>query len=329
MPRNGHERREKTKTQGLYDRIADVQNLAMKINGYRASVAKYLKSLDLDIGPDSLVLDAGCGTGLVTLAFQEAGYRPGRIEAVDLSFRSLTVARDEFSQRRHLARRCDTIQSNVLAMPFADDTFDLMLMCGVLEYTPLDAGLGEAARVLKKGAPLVFLPVKPSVVGSVLELLYNFKTHKKADVRAAAAKYFNVVGNYEFPDHRADRVVKNDLFAGKEMSKSPLIIGHRGASAHAPENTLAAFRVALDAGADGVEFDVQLSKDGVPVVIHDDTLERTGLRVGSVSDLTAKKLGKIDVGSWFNKKFPKRVKPEFAKETIPTSGSGFESFERL
>ncbi len=72
-------------------------------------------------------------------------------------------------------------------------------MCGVLEYLPLDDGLREAARVLKKGFPLVLLPVKPSVVGSVLELLYNFKTHKKSEVRFAAEKYFDVVGNYEFP----------------------------------------------------------------------------------------------------------------------------------
>ena len=195
MPKNGHA----TKTQGLYDRIADVQNLAMKINGYRASVAKYLKSLDLTIGPDSLVLDAGCGTGLVTLAFQEAGYRPQRIVAVDLSFNSLAVARDEFKQLRRLVKRADTLQGNVLKMPFADETFDLVLMCGVLEYTPLDTGLAEAARVLKKGAPLVFLPVKPSVVGTVLELLYNFKMHPLAEVRAAAAKHFNIVGNHEFP----------------------------------------------------------------------------------------------------------------------------------
>lgn len=192
MPKNG-------RTQGLYDRIADVQNLAMKLNGYRQSVAKYLRSLKLDIGPDSLVLDAGCGTGLVTLAFQEAGYRPKRIEAVDLSFNSLTVARQEFRARRRLALRTDTIQSNVLRLPFADNTFDLLLMCGVLEYTPLDAGLGEAARVLKKGAPLVFLPVKPSIVGSVLELLYNFRIHPLADVRAAAMRYFNIVGNFQFP----------------------------------------------------------------------------------------------------------------------------------
>jgi len=196
MPKNG---REKTNTQGLYDRIADVQNLAMKINGYRASVAKYLKSLDLDIGPESLVLDAGCGTGLVTLAFQEAGYRPRRLEALDLSFKSLTVARDEVMQRQRLAQRVDVVQGNVLKMPYADAGFDLVLICGVLEYTPLDLGLKEAARVMKKGAPLVLLPVKPSVVGSVLELLYNFKIHPIESVREAAGRYFNIVGNHEFP----------------------------------------------------------------------------------------------------------------------------------
>lgn len=197
MPKDG--RTDKVKTQGLYDRIADVQNLAMKINGYRSSVAKYLRSLSLDIKEDSLVLDAGCGTGLVTLAFQEAGYRPNRIEAVDLSHRSLSVARAEFRQRRRLSQRTDVVQSNVLTLPFADETFDMVLMCGVLEYTPLDDGLREAARVLKHGAPLVFLPVKPSIVGSVLELLYNFKIHPVAKVREAAERYFNIVGNHEFP----------------------------------------------------------------------------------------------------------------------------------
>ncbi len=102
------------------------------------------------------------------------------------------------------------------------------------------------------------------------------------------------------------------------MSELPLIIGHRGASAHAPENTLAAFQMALDAGADGVEFDVQMSKDGVPMVIHDTNLERTGLRCEKVADLTAKELGKISVGSWFNAKFPNKALPQFADETIPT-----------
>jgi len=197
MARNGHP--VKTKTQGLYDRIADVQNLAMKINGYRASVAKYLRSLDLKLDRESMVLDAGCGTGLVTLAFNDAGLRAKRITSLDLSFNSLAVAREEFSQKRRYSRRTDIVQANVLEMPFADETFDLLLMCGVLEYTPLDTGLGEAARVLKPGAPLVFLPVKPSIVGSVLELLYNFKIHPLAKVKNAAARHFNILGNHDFP----------------------------------------------------------------------------------------------------------------------------------
>src|SRR5215212_464583 len=88
--------KKKSKTQDLYDRIADVHNLAMKINGYRDSVAKYLRSLDLDLDSDSLVLDAGCGTGLVTLALYNADYRPQKTFALDLSFNSLAVAKEQF-----------------------------------------------------------------------------------------------------------------------------------------------------------------------------------------------------------------------------------------
>lgn len=98
----------------------------------------------------------------------------------------------------------------------------------------------------------------------------------------------------------------------------PLIIAHRGDSENAPENTLAAFRLALEKGADGVEFDVQLSKDGVPVVVHDYTLERTGDRTESVADLTAKQLGKIDVGSWFALKKRLAVNREYSSQTVPT-----------
>ncbi len=200
MPSNGQTgSARKEKTQGLYDRIADVQHLAMKINGYRASVAKYLKSLDLDIGPDSLVLDAGSGTGIVTLAFQDAGYLPGQAIALDLSFNSLKVSRPELIKRKRYSKRTHAVQGNILDLPFPDESFDLVLMCGVLEYTPLDEGLGETARILKKGARLVLLPVKQSVVGSVLELLYNFKIHPVESVRAAASNYFRILDKHEFP----------------------------------------------------------------------------------------------------------------------------------
>ena len=90
---------------------------------------------------------------------------------------------------------------------------------------------------------------------------------------------------------------------------TPLIIGHRGASAVAPENTMAAFREAIATGADGIEFDVRLTRDGVPVIIHDSTLRRTGGLQRRVSDLAASELEQVDVGSWFA--------PAFAQATVP------------
>lgn len=76
----------------------------------------------------------------------------------------------------------------------------------------------------------------------------------------------------------------------------PLIIGHRGASVEAPENTLAAFALAQAQGADGIEFDVQLSADGWPVVIHDSKLERTTNGQGQVQQLTLAQLQALDAG---------------------------------
>ena len=190
-----------SKTQSFYDRIADVHNLALKINGYRASVAKYLRSLDLSIGPDSYVLDAGSGTGIVTLGFQDAGFRPQQTVAFDLSLNSLKIAREQFVREKKKvdAKRISAVQGNVLVLPFGDDTFDLIVTCGVLEYVSLDEGLRELSRVLKPGGRLVLIPVKPSLVGTVLEFLYKFKIHPVKNVRRISKRYFNIVGEHEFP----------------------------------------------------------------------------------------------------------------------------------
>jgi ubiquinone/menaquinone biosynthesis C-methylase UbiE len=189
-----------SKTQSFYDRIADVHNLEMKSNGYRDSVANYLRSLDLNLNSNSLVLDAGCGTGLVTLALYKAGYRPKKTFALDLSFKSLEVAREQFEKDKEVQdQTVETIQGNLLSLPFADEHFDAVLTCGALEYVPLDAGLKELARVTKTGGMLVLIPVRPSIVGSVLEIFYNFKTHPIEKVRETSEQYFNIVGDYKFP----------------------------------------------------------------------------------------------------------------------------------
>lgn len=190
----------KSKTQNFYDRIADVHNLALKLNGYRESVAKYLRSLDLDIKPDSLVLDAGSGTGIVTMSLHDAGYRPKRIIAFDLSYNSLLLSRQQFKKDKTTeSKHISTTQGNILKLPFADETFDVIITCGVLEYVPLDDGLRELARVLKPEAKLVLMPVKPSLIGSVLEFLYNFRIHPIKDVKKISQQYFRIVGNHQFP----------------------------------------------------------------------------------------------------------------------------------
>ncbi len=89
----------------------------------------------------------------------------------------------------------------------------------------------------------------------------------------------------------------------------PFIWAHRGASGRAPENTLAAFAAAESDGADGIELDVHLSRDGVPVVIHDETLDRTTDGQGPVGRHSLAELQRLDAGSWFA--------PAFAGEPLP------------
>jgi glycerophosphoryl diester phosphodiesterase len=108
------------------------------------------------------------------------------------------------------------------------------------------------------------------------------------------------------------------------VASSPLIIGHRGASAVAPENTLAAFVRALDDGADGLEFDVRLARDRVPVVIHDASLRRTALIAGSIATLSSVELARVDVGTWFNLRFPALAQAAYSNERIATLAQVFE-----
>jgi len=92
--------------------------------------------------------------------------------------------------------------------------------------------------------------------------------------------------------------------------QKPVLNAHRGDKTRYPENTLAAFRAALAAGAEMIELDIALSKDRQIVVIHDDTVERTTNGTGAVAELTLSELKELDAGSWFD--------PHFAGERIPT-----------
>ena len=89
----------------------------------------------------------------------------------------------------------------------------------------------------------------------------------------------------------------------------PLVLGHRGASAYAPENTLTAFNLAFEQGADGVELDVTLTQDGIPVVIHDDTVDRTTNGHGDIRLMTLEQVKQLDAAYKFD---------QYRGEKIPT-----------
>ena len=82
-----------------------------------------------------------------------------------------------------------------------------------------------------------------------------------------------------------------------------LILAHRGASGYAPENTVAAFDLGRRMGANGIETDVQLSRDGVMVLVHDERVDRTTDGSGRVADLTWEELARLDAGGWFDPTF--------------------------
>jgi glycerophosphoryl diester phosphodiesterase len=122
------------------------------------------------------------------------------------------------------------------------------------------------------------------------------------------------------------------LAAGCAAAQSPVpvdrpfhVIAHRGASAEAPENTLPAFARALELGALEVELDVQLSRDGVPILFHDGSLDaKTPLR-GRLRDHPAEALTRADIGSWFDRAHPGGVRP-WAGTPLTTLEALFERF---
>jgi len=85
------------------------------------------------------------------------------------------------------------------------------------------------------------------------------------------------------------------------FGKAPLVIAHRGASAFAPENTMAAFKRASEIGADAIELDAKLTKDGVIAIIHDESLDRTTTGKGRVNSINIREIRELDAGKKFSK----------------------------
>jgi len=120
------------------------------------------------------------------------------------------------------------------------------------------------------------------------------------------------------PDAALSYASNTNLFGALRAPGEPAFIaGHRGDRAHFPENTLPALQAVLDGDFDFVETDIQLSSDGVPVLMHDETVERTTNGAGLVGSLTAAELTALDADSWYSY--------DFAYTPVPTSISFWRS----
>jgi len=198
-----------------YDRIARFYDLTFKVNGYGRSLDQYFETHPLPVSRGAKILDAGCGTGLLTLALLRSVRFPVSITALDLSSTSVAAARKALYYSSGRKRDVTFTQGNLLCLPFADESLDLVVTAGALEYVPLADGLNELARVIAPGGHLLHLPVHPSVIGVVLEILFRFKSHPPREVKDQTERHFRIVHQYRFPPPQAIGWSKTAILAQK------------------------------------------------------------------------------------------------------------------
>ena len=198
-----------------YDRIARFYDLTFKVNGYGRSLDQYFENHPLPVSRGAKILDAGCGTGLLTLALLRSIRFPVSITALDLSSTSVAAARKALYYSSGRKRDVTFTQGNLLCLPFADESLDLVVTAGALEYVPLADGITELARVIRPGGHLLHLPVHPGLIGVVLEILFRFKSHPPIEVKDQTERHFRIVHQYRFPPPQAIGWSKTAILAQK------------------------------------------------------------------------------------------------------------------
>ena len=112
----------------------------------------------------------------------------------------------------------------------------------------------------------------------------------------------------------------------KEKQKDIANVSHRGASGYAPEHTLVSYDMGEKMHGDYIEIDLQMTKDGQLIAMHDETLDRTTDGTGNVKDYTLEQIQQLDAGSWFNEKYPQYAKPEYVGLKVPSLEEIFQKF---
>lgn len=119
--------------------------------------------------------------------------------------------------------------------------------------------------------------------------------------------------------------VEKDKSPGMNSNKL-LNVAHRGASGHAPEHTLASYKLGDEMKGDYIEIDLQMTKDGKLIAMHDESVDRTTNGTGLVKDYTLEQLKELDAGSWFNEKYPEKANPAYEGLQVPTLEQVLQTF---
>ena len=152
--------KEEARAGSYYDKIAAFYDLTFKLNGYGRSLDQYFANYPLPVSRGARILDAGCGTGLLTLALMRSLHFPVSITALDLSATSITAARKAVIEGPGRTRDVTFAEGNLLSLPFADNSLDMVVTSGALEYVPLAEGMAELARVIMPGGHLLHIPCR-------------------------------------------------------------------------------------------------------------------------------------------------------------------------
>jgi ubiquinone/menaquinone biosynthesis C-methylase UbiE len=183
-----------------YDKIAAFYDLTFKLNGYGRSLDQYFANHPLPVSRGAKILDAGCGTGLLTLALLRSLRFPVSITALDLSATSISAARKAVAESGGRTRDVTFAEGNLLSLPFSDSSLDMVVTSGALEYVDLNEGMMELARVVAPGGHLLHIPCRrPSPATTFLEILFRFKSHPRKEILSQTNRHFRMVHEYRFP----------------------------------------------------------------------------------------------------------------------------------
>src|SRR4030095_8202415 len=199
-----------------YDKIAAYYDLTFKLNGYGRSLDQYFANHPLPVSRGAKILDAGCGTGLLTLALLRTLHFPVSITALDLSATSINAARKAVAEGPGRTRDVTFAEGNLLSLPFADNSLDLVVTSGALEYVPLGEGMTELSRVITPGGHLLHIPCRPSPATTFLEILFRFKKHPRRDILSETTQRFRLVHEYRFPHMQVIWWSKTAILAQKQ-----------------------------------------------------------------------------------------------------------------